>query len=672
MANRTITQSAVQFNTDVDLAHQIVHGSNTVVVQTEGGPVSSFSKIIGDVQNALNTAVVGVISQGVLTAALNAANIANAAANSATISANVAVNAATYSQDIANQFGNLTVAVGIATTQANLSQFYAQEAQDSANSAAANASSITSLLSFSPAPNKIPQADGSGQFPPTWVAGALVSSNNLSDIGNVQVAKTNLMLGNVADQNSSAISFTGGTIDGVLIGTVTPAFGKFTSINVTGNIMGANVIATNVFYGNIQTAYQPLITSLGTLSNLTVAGTGTFGSIVSNTTITGNLTTPVQANITTLGTLTALQVNGYSDFFQRATFVVQTQDTTHGAVEISGNGDGSFQTPYNTGVMLQNTGQPDIVSRVYIDGQGNYPVVAGRRYNGNTAVPTGIQTSDIMFRVAATPYTAEGWPQTTNISSPRMDFIASEPQHLNALGSRIEFWVNPLGANTVSKIVTIDSGSGVTATRFTGPVVGDVAGNIAGLVQTSAQPFITSVGTLTSLIVSGSLSSGAHSATSLTTANAQITGGAISNAPISGSTGSFTTLSASGGITGTLQTASQPNVTTVGNLTSLSVGGVITNFGGIYLPTVLKSGSYNVTTNDYTIRCDASGASFTVTLPSGPGLGQILNIKKVDTTGNTITIAGNGKNIDGSASATLSVPFSTLTMQYNGTNWDIL
>lgn len=602
MANRTITQSAVQFNVDVDLAHQIVHGSNTVVVQTEGGPVSSFSKIIGDVQNALNGAVIQIIQNGVLTAALNSANVANAAANSASISANIAVSAASFSQNVATQFGNLSSAISQATTQANISQFYANASAQSANSAAISAASISSLLSFSPGANKVPQADGSGQIPPTWVAGALVSTNNLSDLGNVQLAKQHLMVGTLADQNADTVIITGGSIDATTIGGTTPAAGSFTNINVTGSVTGANVVATNYFYGNIQTAAQPLITSVGTLSNLVVTGTGTFGSLVSTSSIVGNLVTPVQANITALGTLTALQVNGYSDFFQRATFVVQTQDSTHGAVEISGNGDGSFQTPYNTGVMLQNTGQPGIVSRVYIDGQDNYPVIAGRRYNGNTAQPAPVNAGDIMFRIAATPYTSGAWPQTTNISSPRMDFISSEPQQLTSLGSRIEFWVNPIGANTVSKIVTIDSGSGVTATRFTGPVVGDIVGNVNGLVQASSQPFIT----------------------------------------------------------------------TVGNLTSLAVAGAISNAGGIYLPTVLKITNYTVTINDYTVRCDATGGAFTVTLPLSPGLGQIVNIKKVDTSGNNIIISGNGKNIDGNGSASLTTAYSKLTIQYNGTNWDVL
>lgn len=37
-----------QFNDDVDIAHQIVHGDSTTIVTTEGGPVRSLAKLIAD------------------------------------------------------------------------------------------------------------------------------------------------------------------------------------------------------------------------------------------------------------------------------------------------------------------------------------------------------------------------------------------------------------------------------------------------------------------------------------------------------------------------------------------------------------------------------------------------------------------------------------------------
>ncbi len=91
------------------------------------------------------------------------------------------------------------------------------------------------------------------------------------------------------------------------------------------------------------------------------------------------------------------------------------------------------------------------------------------------------------------------------------------------------------------------------------------ATNVSGTLTTAAQPNITSVGTLTGLNVSGTATVGV-----LSTVDAQITGGAIVNTPISGSTGSFST------IVGTLTTAAQPNITSVGTLTGLNVSGTAT------------------------------------------------------------------------------------------------
>ena len=81
---------------------------------------------------------------------------------------------------------------------------------------------------------------------------------------------------------------------------------------------------------------------------------------------------------------------------------------------------------------------------------------------------------------------------------------------------------------------------------------------VAGTVYTAAQPNITSVGTLSSLSVTGN-----------------ITGGNLSG-----------TL-----VTGTLTTAAQPNITSVGTLTSLSVSGNIT---GGNLIGILANGNSNI------------------------------------------------------------------------------
>lgn len=82
----------------------------------------------------------------------------------------------------------------------------------------------------------------------------------------------------------------------------------------------------------------------------------------------------------------------------------------------------------------------------------------------------------------------------------------------------------------------------------------------------------------------------------------------------------------------------------------------------------------NITANnkDRTMAVDTSGGTpITVTLPSNPKLGQRHTI--YDAAGNAsvrnITIAGNGKNINGSASVTISANYGAKTLSYFGTGW---
>lgn len=67
--------------------------------------------------------------------------------------------------------------------------------------------------------------------------GPLLASNNLADLQDIAVAKQNLHLGNMADQNANTVAITGGSINGTPVGSSTPAAGKFTNLTVTGNLL---------------------------------------------------------------------------------------------------------------------------------------------------------------------------------------------------------------------------------------------------------------------------------------------------------------------------------------------------------------------------------------------------------------------------------------------------
>jgi hypothetical protein len=85
-------------------------------------------------------------------------------------------------------------------------------------------------------------------------------------------------------------------------------------------------------------------------------------------------------------------------------------------------------------------------------------------------------------------------------------------------------------ANTVSAIVARDASGNFSAGTITATLTGNVTGNVTGntsgtaaTVTTAAQPAITSVGTLTSLTVSGATATGALTVTGAVTATGDIT-----------------------------------------------------------------------------------------------------------------------------------------------------
>lgn len=71
--------------------------------------------------------------------------------------------------------------------------------------------------------------------------------------------------------------------------------------------------------------------------------------------------------------------------------------------------------------------------------------------------------------------------------------------------------------------------------------------------------------------------------------------------------------------------------------------------------------------NDHVVLVDVSGGAVTVTLPAAPADGTIFQIK--DMMGNAeaenITVAGNGKNIDGAADFVMGVDFQSSTVIYD-------
>ena len=139
----------------------------------------------------------------------------------------------------------------------------------------------------------------------TRVANLNVATSGVAECSNIANVANSVAGGNVIGQVANAL--VAGTVYEAAQPNIT-SVGTLTSLAVTGNITAANVVATRLG-GSLTTAAQPNITSVGTLTSLAVTGNVSAANVVA-TRLGGSLTTAAQPNVTSVGTLTALNVAG--------------------------------------------------------------------------------------------------------------------------------------------------------------------------------------------------------------------------------------------------------------------------------------------------------------------------------------------------------------------------
>lgn len=95
------------------------------------------------------------------------------------------------------------------------------------------------------------------------------------------------------------------------------------------------------------------------------------------------------------------------------------------------------------------------------------------------------------------------------------------------------------------------------------------------------------------------------------------------------------------------------------------VGGVVS--------IVTKTGDYTLTTSDDVVLVDASGGNRTITLPAVSGIaGTVYEVKKIDSSGNTVTLDGNGsETIDGQTTQVITAQYTSITVITDGSAWYI-
>ena len=87
-----------------------------------------------------------------------------------------------------------------------------------------------------------------------------------------------------------------------------------------------------------------------------------------------------------------------------------------------------------------------------------------------------------------------------------------------------------------------------------------------------------------------------------------------------------------------------------------------------------KTSNYTVLSTDCVILCDASGGAFTITLPalSAVSDGKVYHIKKIDSSGLSVTIDGSGsETIDGVTMQVITDQYTSILLVKSSSEWGI-
>jgi hypothetical protein len=106
-----------------------------------------------------------------------------------------------------------------------------------------------------------------------------------------------------------------------------------------------------------------------------------------------------------------------------------------------------------------------------------------------------------------------------------------------------------------------------------------------------------------------------------------------------------------------------------------SVNSILKRFERVQKKRIIEvSSAYTITLEDHTILVDATSGAVTITLPKAyNGFEYLFNVKKIDSSANTVTIDGDGsEKIDGATTKVISTQYDSITIQSDKTEWWII
>jgi hypothetical protein len=399
--------------------------------------------------------------------------------------------------------------------------------------------------------NAQPNITSIGTLASLTVTGAVTTANitaNGATIRDLNVTNANLGIANFSG------NITTGNVSGAT-GTFTNVSASF--VSVTGNVNTAAVNATNGTFvevqGRILTNAQPYITSIGNLATLDIAGNLTTGNVSGATgtftNVRGTILDASQTNITAIGTLATLSVTGnvgtgnvsgetgtFTNVRGTILDASQTNITAIGNLATlnvagnvtTGNVSGATGTFTNVRGLLLDPAQTNITSVGTLSGlsvTGNIAanIIATLIYDAVLTNPiqpniTTIGTLGVLS-VTGNVGTGNVSGETGTFTNVRGTILDASQTNITTIGTLTSLTVT--GATTAANI----SANGLTAKdiNVTSANIGanaNIVGNVTsanisgfkgtftqveGTLLTNAQPFITSIGTLPSLVVTGNI-----------------------------------------------------------------------------------------------------------------------------------------------------------------------
>ena len=440
--------------------------------------------------------------------------------------------------------------------------------------------------------------------------------------------------------------------------------------NVTGVVPSATTATTAA---TVTTAAQPNITSVGTLTSLTATGNIAGNYFIGNgSLLTGIAASSANANalvgstlssnvlyssLQTVGNLLSLNVNG--NVITTGTYIGSGTGLTNipGANVVGTVANATYATTAGTAYSVSGANVSGTVANAI------YAVTAGNATTATVAtyanIANSVSGSNVSGTVANAAYaTAAGSATTANTAATVT--TAAQP-NITSVGTLTSVSVS--GNATAGNVLTdgkISAVGNVTGNYFIGNgalltgIVSNASANANALVGSTLSSNVlfsslTTVGNLLSLNVDGNVVTTGRfsgSGAGLTNIPASNISGAVANAVYANTAGLATTATIAN-IAVTVTANAQPNITSVGTLTSVSVAGN----ASVGRLNIGQANLYLTNTNPPVLTIQADATQFTSNI-------EVFNtVKTFDVVANsTVSAIGNviGGNLVTAGNATAS------------------